>query len=93
MDREKTLALLDDTHVFPGPFTLRVIVKPGGQASVVTAISAWCAEGCAVEHVDERASTGGNWIAVHVRVRVNGAGDVLAMYEVISQIDAVVMTL
>lgn len=93
MDREQTLALLADTHEFPGPFTLRVIVKPGGQSLVVTAITEWCDEHCAVEHVDEKPSSGGKWIAVRMRVRVGHAHHVLGMYEVISKIDAVVMTL
>ncbi len=93
MEREQMLALLADTHEFPGPFTLRVIVKPGGQTTVVTAISEWCDEHCVVEHVEEKPSSGGKWIAVRIRVRVGQAHHVLGMYEVISKIDAVVMSL
>ncbi len=93
MERDQTLALLADTHVFPGPYTLRVIVRPGGQAPVVTAIAAWCADGRTVEHVEERPSSGGKWIALRLRVFVIEPEDVLQLNEVVAQIDAVVMTL
>lgn len=93
MDREQRLALLADTHSFPGSYMLRVIVRPGGQTTLVTAIQAWCTEDNEIEHVEENPSAQGNWISVRVRIRVTAPQDILAVYEVIAQIDAVVMTL
>lgn len=93
MERERTLALLSDTHTFPGPYTLRVIVRPGGQDAVLAVVLALCGDDGAVEHVEQQPSAAGNWISVRVRVFLPGPEPILAMYDAISKIEAVVMTL
>jgi putative lipoic acid-binding regulatory protein len=102
-DRESALALLDKQHVFPGPYVFRIVVRPSVATTVVTAVGAVLREpdepggdagspGVLTEVV-ERQSRSGRYVALHLHTRMRAAEGVLDVYEVISQLEGVLMTL
>lgn len=92
-DRERTLALLEANHTFPGEYGFRVVTKPGHRPAVVSAVRAAGGEGLDIIRVGERPSRKGNWVSVHVDVTVQSAEVVVAVYEVLASLDGVVMTM
>jgi putative lipoic acid-binding regulatory protein len=90
-DRARTLALLEANHEFPGPYAFRVVAKPGAAVAIVTAVSA--VTGIEVADVDEKASKKGNWVSVRMTLQADSADAVLMAYEILGEVDGVVMTL
>jgi putative lipoic acid-binding regulatory protein len=93
MDRDRAIELLNDNHSFPGAFQFRVVVRPGAQAAVVSAIASVGGDELAVRSVDERPSREGNYTSVHVLTHVERAELVLEVYAVLGGLDEVVMAL
>jgi putative lipoic acid-binding regulatory protein len=90
MTRDEARDLLLAQHTFPGPFEFRVVVRP---VAASTAISAIAAGGVRIEHVGERRSDKGSYIALHVKAHAESADDVLDVWEVLKGVDGVVAQL
>lgn len=90
MDRDAALALLREQHEFPGPFEFRVVVRPAQVTSTVSAMVAGAGAGAALEHVGQRESRKGTYVALQVRIRLRAPEAVLDVYEVIKSLDVVV---
>lgn len=93
MTRDEALALLQAQHDFPGPFEFRVVVRPPARAAVVSAMAVAAGADARVDHVGERASKNGNYLALTVRIHVEGAERVLDVWEVLRSVDGVVTSL
>jgi putative lipoic acid-binding regulatory protein len=89
MEREQALDLLRSNHTFPGPFQFQVIVRPPAATSTVTAMAAAAGDGARVLNVDERHSSKGTYVALHVNIEVAEAESVLDVYEVLGSMDQV----
>lgn len=93
MERDEALALLIETHTFPGPFELRVVAYPEAVTLVVSAVSAALTLPEGVLDVRDRPSRTGRYISLKVRVHVASAEEVLGLYEVLRSVSGVVTTL
>ena len=93
MDRETALELLRSQHEFPGPFEFRVVVRPAVTGVTVAAMVAAAGVGAVLEDVGERKSRYGNYIALHVRMRLPQAEVVLDVYEVLRSVEGVLTSL
>ena len=93
MDRESALALLRSQHLFPGPFEFRVVVRPPVVAATISAMVAAAGSDAALEDLSERPSSGGKYLALHVRIRLADAERVLDVYEVLRGVDGVMTSL
>jgi len=93
MDRDTALALLRDQHEFPGAFEFRVVVPPAQKELTVSAMVAAAGEGALVQHVGERFSRTGKYVALQVRIHVSSAEHVLEVYEVIKSLNYVYASL
>ena len=91
-ERQRTLALLDDQHTFPGTFRFRVVIRPGLRAPVVQAVAAVVKED-AIGRVHERVSRNGNYLSLRLEVEVASAEQVLEVYEVLQRVDGVLAVL
>ena len=89
MERGDALELLKSNHDFPGPFQFRVVVRPSFSASTVTAMAAAAGPSAKVLNVDERVSSKGTYVALHVHVDIESAERVLDVYEVLGTMDHV----
>lgn len=89
MEREQALELLRSNHTFPGSFQFRVVVRPPAATSTVTAMAAAAGDGARVVDVEERRSSKGTYIALHVRIQVSAAESVLDVYEVLGTMEHV----
>jgi putative lipoic acid-binding regulatory protein len=93
MDRDSALALLRSQHAFPGPFEFRVVVRPPVAAATISAMVAAAGSDAALEELSERHSSGGKYVALHVRIRLSDAERVLDVYEVLRGVDGVMASL
>lgn len=94
MERDRALALLDETHQFPGHYDLRVIVRPDAHEAILGVVhAALVARAGHVVASDTRPSSGGKYLALRVRIHVETAAGVLDLYSELGQTDGVVMTL
>ncbi len=86
------IELLESTHHFPGPYMFKVIGKAqsGFLARVVAAVRAELAVD-ADPPFKVRESTGGRHLSVTLEPTVQTAGQVLAIYQRIRQMDGIVM--
>ena len=89
MERDDALELLRSNHDFPGEFQFRVVVRPPATAKTVTAMVAAAGPGARVAAVDERLSSKGTYVALHVTIEVRSAECVLDVYEVLGELDDV----
>lgn len=89
MERDQSLELLRSNHTFPGPFQFRVVVRPPAATSTVTAMAAAAGSGARVLDVEERHSSKGTYVALHVRIEVAAAESVLDVYEVLGSMEHV----
>lgn len=92
-DRDSALTLLRDQHRFPGPYVFRIVVRPTVVSAVVSAVAAALGTGSSLESVDERVSRGGKYTAVHLHTIVATPEVVLDVYDVVSKLDNVLMSL
>ena len=90
MTRDEARELLESQHTFPGPFEFRVDVRP---VAASTAVAAIAAGGVRIEHVGERRSDKGSYIALHVKTYAASANEVLDVWEVLKGVDGVVAQL
>jgi putative lipoic acid-binding regulatory protein len=88
--RERAVALLESQHRFPGPYEFRVVVRADGVSGVVSALAAALARPSKVE---ERRSGTGKWISVHYTVEIGSAEEVLDVYDLLRQMDQVVLVM
>jgi putative lipoic acid-binding regulatory protein len=93
MDRESSLALLRAHHTFPGSFEFRAVVLPHAAPAAIGAMVAAAGEGSRTEHVDERRSSKGTYVALHVRIFVQDAERVLDVWEVLRAVEGVLTTM
>jgi putative lipoic acid-binding regulatory protein len=91
MERDRALALLRNTHEFPGPYELRVVIHPHGRTTVLSLVAA--VGSVSVHGVDEKASAQGRYVSLRIGLTVSDAEDVLAVYEVLRGHPHVVMAL
>lgn len=89
-ERGRVLALLKHNHDFPGPYSLKAIVRAGDEAAVVSAVAATRAR---VLDVAERPSSKGSYVSVRLRLHAPSAEAVLDVYDVLSELDSVLTTL
>lgn len=87
MDREAALELLRSAHSFPGPYRLRVVVRAGLRAGVVSALQALVGERLA--SVDEQPSRHGAYVSLRLVIDMQTAEQVLDAYALIEEIDGV----
>ncbi len=88
--RDQALMLLESNHRFPGPYEFRVVVRAEGVSSVVSALAAALAR---PSRVDERRSGSGRWVSVHYAVEISAAAEVLDVYDLLREMDQVVLAL
>jgi putative lipoic acid-binding regulatory protein len=91
MDRADALALLRQNHEFPGLYKFRAVVRAGGSVAVVTALGAMV--GDRVRNIEEAPSKNGNYVSVRLDVHLDGAEQVLDVYELLRTLDQVVTLL
>lgn len=91
--RQRALALLEAQHAFPGPFEFRVVTRPVGRAAALGALMSAAGESAVLIDVSERASMGGKYVSLRVKVHLEGAERVLDVYEVLRQVDEVITAL
>lgn len=89
MERDEALELLRSNHDFPGPFQFRVVVRPPAAAGTVTAMAAAAGDNATVLDVEERHSSKGTYVALHVRIELQAAEAVLDVYEVLGTMEHV----
>ena len=93
MDRDQALELLREQHTFPGPFEFRVVVRPDDRSSTVSAMTAGAGEGSHLIEVNESWSRTRKYVSLRVRMHCSSADDVLAIYDVLRQLDGILATL
>lgn len=93
MTREEALALLAQQHVFPGPFEFRVVVRPPVRGAVISAMVVAAGAAARLEHVGERASKHGKYVALAVTIHVPAPEQVLDVWEILKSVDGVVTSL
>lgn len=91
MERERALALLRNTHEFPGSYELRVVIHPHGRTTVLSLVAA--VDRVNVHSVDEKASAQGRYVSLRISLAVADAEDVLAVYDLLRGHPHVVMAL
>jgi putative lipoic acid-binding regulatory protein len=93
MERDAALALLRSQHEFPGAYEFRVVVRLAAAGATLSAMVAGAGSRGVLEHVTERRSRFGNYVALHVRLRVEDAEVVLDVYDVLRGIEGVMTSL
>ena len=88
-ERDRALQLLRSQHTFPGPYSVRVVVRPPRRAEVVSVLGA-ALEGGAIRQIDEKPSRNGNYVALRIHFDAASAEEVLSVYGVLGKIDGVV---
>ncbi|MBX2797530.1 MAG: DUF493 domain-containing protein [Myxococcales bacterium] len=68
---------------------VRVVVRPPDRPTILTAVSATVGGEANVVDVTQRSSRNGAYAALHIRVHVTSAEQVLEIYDVLQQIDVV----
>lgn len=91
MDRTEALALLRETHTFPGHYRFRVVVRAGAEASVISAVTAATTD--ALDDVEQQPSRNGTYTSVRLSVRVEAPEQILDVYETVRSVEGVVTTL
>jgi putative lipoic acid-binding regulatory protein len=81
--------LLRANHAFPGPFEFRVVVRPVHRSAAVSAVVSAVGGSHALLGVDERASARGTYVSLRIQVQAESPDVVLAVYEVIRQVEGV----
>lgn len=89
MERDEALELIRSNHEFPGPFQFRVVVRPAFAAQTVSAMVAAAGPDARAIDVDERHSSKGTYVALHVRLQLDDAERVLDVYEVLDGLEHV----
>jgi putative lipoic acid-binding regulatory protein len=94
-DDQRTLALLEANHVFPGPYPLSVIALNTDE--VAAAVRRSVEEGLSAPLGDadweSRVSAGGKYASHRVAVPCLEAADVIRLYERVRRVDGVVTVL
>ena len=91
--RSSALDLLRAQHTFPGPYVFRLVIEPGAAPSIVSAVSAAMRHTGRMSKVEEKPSRQGRFVSLRLHVEVHRAEGVLDVYEVVSGLDGVVMSL
>lgn len=91
MDNLPSAELIDSTHVFPGPYTFKVIGRPaeGFVARIVAAVREEL-EGDVDPPYKTRETAAGRHVAVTLEPQVRNAWEVLAVYQRLSQVRGIV---
>jgi putative lipoic acid-binding regulatory protein len=94
-ERERLRAVLEATHVFPGPFYLSVITlnREATGLALGRAIESVCDLTIPDEAWERRSSSGGKYMSHRVTVQCRSADEVLALYAVVRTVDGVVTVL
>jgi len=89
VDQERLLALLEATHNYPGVHRLQIIVRQ--DEALIASVLAALARQAGLEHLDDRheriPSRKGSYVSLRVRVPVQDAAEVLALYEVLGRME------
>lgn len=93
MDRESALVLLRAHHTFPGVFEFRAVMLPHAVPVALAAMVAAAGEGARTERVDERKSSRGTYVALHVEIFVADAERVLDVWDVLRSVAGVLTTM
>lgn len=93
MERDAALELLRAHHAFPGSFEFRAVVLPPVVPVAIAAMVAAAGEGARTEHVEERKSSRGTYVAIHVQIYVEDAERVLDVWEVLRSVEGVLTTM
>lgn len=91
-ERERVLALLRDAHRFPGPFQFRVVVHPGREGDVVSAMAAALTRPTEPE-LSTRPSRNGRFLSLRATLVVASAEEVLEVYAILKRVEGVVTAL
>ena len=92
-DRDSALELLRSQHTFPGPYVFRVVAHQGHVAGIVSAVGAALTDRGVVDRVGEKPSRTGKYLSIRLFTEVDSPETILDVYEVLSSLDSVVMTL
>jgi putative lipoic acid-binding regulatory protein len=93
MEREAALELLRSQHEFPGLFLFRVVVRPEVTDAVLGAMTAAAGVDGRVHEVNQRRSSKGTYVALHVNMKLLRAEVVLDVYGVLHGMDGVMTAL
>ena len=93
MEREAALELLRNQHDFPGCFKFRVVVRPESVDSVLSVIMGSAGDEAAMREVQQRLSSKGNYVALHVDMDLPSAETVLEVYASLHGLDGVLTAL
>ena len=94
-ERERLRAVLEATHVFPGPFYLSVITlnRDATGLALRLAIESLCDVTIPDDAWEQRSSSGGKYVSHRVTVHCRSADEVLALYAVVRAVEGVVTVL
>lgn len=93
-DPEETLALLRDNHTFPGPYTFKAIGTNDAAFVAAVAQTAVVVLGAAAQpDVSARQSKQGKHQAVSMKLHIERAEQVLAVYALLAKVPGVHMVL
>tara|TARA_B110000444_G_C18556508_1_gene462751 strand:- start:317 stop:598 length:282 start_codon:yes stop_codon:yes gene_type:complete len=93
MERDAALILLNEQHTFPGPFQFRAIVRPDSKDQVVAAMVSAAGSGSSLSNVTEKRSSKGSYLALRVKLEIEQAEQVLAVYALLGKHEGVVTSL
>ncbi len=89
-ERARALALLEHNHVFPGAYSLRVVVRPELREKVLAVVGS---SASGVQTTSERASRKGTYVSLRLKLEVSSAEVVLDVYDALRELDGVLATL
>jgi putative lipoic acid-binding regulatory protein len=90
LDRETRIALLEDAHEFPGPFTIVVIAHAGEEFEALLRVTLVELQSGDPFSISERASRKGTYISYRVEVHVGDAPAALDRKDSLSGLPGVV---
>lgn len=92
-DPERLRTLLEANHSFPCTYGFKAVTRPASVSTVLTAVTAAAGETLTVEDVTKQESRNGNWVSLRIKAHVSDADTVLRIYDVLGQMEEVVLTL
>lgn len=92
MSHEKMLALLEEHHRFPGPYSFRFVIRPDAKAAVLAAAFAAAPLARCVQQA-ERASRAGRYLSLELELELSSAQAVLDVYAAVKAVDGVLTSL
>jgi hypothetical protein len=92
LSHEKMIALLEEHHAFPGPYSFRFIIRPEARAAVIAAATAAVPLARCVD-LKDRPSREGRFLTVEIELHLEAAREVLDVYAAVKAVEGVLTSL